>query len=128
MAKVQSRLKATAKTVQLVSISVNPSVDTPEVLKNYGKQYGADSRLWSFLTGDYDKIRKLVVDQLKTPIEEADPEAGIDMTHSESFILVDQAGQIRGFRPARNDADINMIVRDLAILVNSFPDKAPPAS
>lgn len=35
--------------VRLVSISVYPEYDTPEVLKNYASQYDADTEKWLFL-------------------------------------------------------------------------------
>ena len=48
--------------VMLVSISVDPTADTPEVLRDYAQRIGADSSRWWFLTGDeaatYDLIRK----------------------------------------------------------------------
>ncbi len=42
--------------VHLVSISFDPTFDTPAVLKQYAGMRGADSGTWSFLTGDRDEI------------------------------------------------------------------------
>src|SRR4051812_45634429 len=51
MANLQQSLIKKNTGVQLVSISVDPNNDTPEVLTDYAKHYGADTRTWSFLTG-----------------------------------------------------------------------------
>src|SRR5574337_100997 len=50
MAELQSRMKDENLDVQLVSFSVDPDYDTPEVLKEYGERYQADFGNWSFLT------------------------------------------------------------------------------
>jgi protein SCO1/2 len=38
--------------VFLVSITTDPEVDKPQVLKSYTKRYGADTKNWAFLTGN----------------------------------------------------------------------------
>lgn len=46
----------------LVSITVDPERDTPEVLARYAEQFGADPAAWHFLTGDLTTVRQAVVD------------------------------------------------------------------
>jgi len=43
------------KDVSLISISVDPEDDTPEVLKRYGEKYGAGPG-WTFLTGKKENV------------------------------------------------------------------------
>jgi cytochrome oxidase Cu insertion factor (SCO1/SenC/PrrC family) len=45
--------------VRLVSISVDPEHDTPEVLRDYAQRFGADPARWLFLTGDKAHIHRL---------------------------------------------------------------------
>jgi protein SCO1/2 len=40
----------------LISVTVDPDYDTPAVLAEYAKRWGADPRGWRFLTGDVSKI------------------------------------------------------------------------
>ena len=40
--------------IRMVTITVNPDYDTPEVLTEYGKRYNADFTKWHFLTGVYE--------------------------------------------------------------------------
>jgi len=42
--------------VHLVTVSFDPATDTPPVLKAHAKTLGADSKRWTFLTGDRDDV------------------------------------------------------------------------
>lgn len=55
LAEAQSRLQNSAHPPQVVSISIDPTYDTPERLKAYAENYQAGSR-WHFLTGNTDSI------------------------------------------------------------------------
>ncbi|WP_190274828.1 SCO family protein [Leptothrix cholodnii] len=46
--------------LRFVSISVEPEVDTPEVLHAYARTHGADLRGWSFLTGRAGAVQAAV--------------------------------------------------------------------
>jgi len=46
--------------VVLLSITVDPDYDTPPVLAEYGKRWGADPEVWRFLTGDVSRIAPLL--------------------------------------------------------------------
>jgi protein SCO1/2 len=43
--------------VRLLSVSIDPRFDTPEVLAGHARRAGADPRIWQFMTGDPDAIR-----------------------------------------------------------------------
>ncbi len=58
MAGLQDGLKAEAD-LRLVSITVDPEVDTPEVLSEYASRFGADRERWFFLTGEQRAIYAL---------------------------------------------------------------------
>jgi protein SCO1/2 len=45
--------------VRLVSITVDPAHDTPEVLARYADKLGAHRQRWLFLTGEKDQIYRL---------------------------------------------------------------------
>ncbi len=85
--------------IRLVSISVDPGYDTPEVLGAYGTEMGVDPLRWTLLTGDPDDVRRLVVDGFKTPMVPGAPEdpQPIDIAHTGKLVLVDGAGRIRGY-------------------------------
>ena len=46
--------------IQFISISLDPEVDRPEVLENYGAVRGVDFSNWSFLTGPTEQVAEVV--------------------------------------------------------------------
>ena len=61
MATLQRRLGADfGPRVRFISVTVEPEVDTPEVLMAYAQRFGADPAGWSFLTGTGAEIGDVV--------------------------------------------------------------------
>jgi protein SCO1 len=59
-AGLQSRLGAEfPDRFQLISVSIDPKFDTPEVLKSYSGVWSKDEKTWSFLTGTPDEIENV---------------------------------------------------------------------
>lgn len=86
--------------IRLVSISVDPEHDTPEVLRRYAQEFHADPSRWTLLTGDPAEVRALVVDGFKTPMDPAFAPAGsepMDIAHTGKLVLVDGGGRVRGY-------------------------------
>jgi len=59
MARLQDAFTAEPD-VRLVSITVDPAYDTPEVLTRYAQSFAAQPQRWLFLTGDKATIYRLV--------------------------------------------------------------------
>jgi protein SCO1/2 len=56
-ADLQERLsKEFANKYQLLSVTMDPNFDRPEVLKDYAARYDANEKDWSFATGDSEQI------------------------------------------------------------------------
>ena len=51
MRELQSRAKQVADAAHLVSFTVDPTYDTPEVLSEYARNNRVSGKMWSFLTG-----------------------------------------------------------------------------
>lgn len=81
----------TPKSVKLVSFTVDPVRDTPEVLAQYAKHFQAESSRWSFLTGTQDTLNFLAHDVFKLG------SVGAGLDHSTRFVLIDKKGRIRGY-------------------------------
>ena len=97
--------------VRLVSISVYPEFDTPEVLKNYASQYDADTEKWLFLTGKEDAVKDVIRDGFKI----GDYEDII--FHSEKFALVDKKGIIRAYYNGMKSEDMKQLKKDINALL-----------
>ena len=107
--------------VRLVSLSVDPTHDTPEVLMDYARSYQADPEQWKFLTGPREALWTLSRDGFKLPVADS-PDAQDLITHSPRFILVDAEGQVRGFYDSQKDRDIRQLAIDLRYLLQATPD------
>jgi protein SCO1/2 len=80
----------------LVSISVDPEYDTPDVLTEYAALWNADTSNWHFLTGPPESVLLTIREGFKVTASREG--SGTDMPnilHSTNFLLVDQNGWIR---------------------------------
>ncbi|MCF3944863.1 SCO family protein [Oceanobacillus alkalisoli] len=98
--------------VHLVSFTVDPENDTPEVLKNYAESYDADLSKWSFLTGyDFETIKELSVGSFRSELEE---NPGTDqITHGVRFFLVSPDGEVIKNYYGIDMKEVETIVDDL---------------
>lgn len=105
--------------IRLVSVSVDPTHDRPEVLAEYGRRYGADFARWTFLTGTPDQVRA-VLDALQLAADGVgDPEDPIGaISHSERMLLIDADGRVRGFYRS-DDEGMRRLRRDAARLARA---------
>lgn len=108
MAEVQ---KGTPSSVRLLSFTVDPAYDKPEVLKAYAETHHADPRRWTFLTGDRELLKKTIVDDMK--IHVSDETADLMMlAHGGHFVLVDGNGHIRGYYNSEDEDAVPKLVHD----------------
>ncbi len=120
MSKLQKHLRYMRDAMHLISFSVDPENDTPEVLYEYATKHKANHIRWRFLTGDLEAVKTAVVKGFKLPMEKDDPEEGVDdalmtITHGTRFVLVDQHLQIRGYYDA-DPQGIQQLLKDIAYL------------
>ena len=100
--------------VRIVSISVYPEYDTPEVLKKYASQYDANTNRWHFLTGPEENVQNVI----KNGFKMGDYEDII--FHSEKFALVDQKGRLRGYYSGMETEDVIRLKKDINKLLNEI--------
>lgn len=105
MATLQSEF-ASESNFHLISISVDPERDTPDVLLEYAKRYQA-TKSWTFLTGKNDEIQNLLVKGLKIGSGEE------PIYHSTRFVLVDGVMRIRGYYDGTEAKDIKRLKGDI---------------
>jgi protein SCO1/2 len=109
------------KDLRVVSITVDPKRDTPEVLSEYAKRFSADPGRWLFLTGEKEDIYKFAQEGFhlgaaELPYEKR-PESGATHTHSPRFVLIDREAQIRGYYVSTDGEAMKRLRRDLEILL-----------
>ena len=112
----ESQADPALASVRFVSISVDPDFDRPEVLREYASRHRADPARWSFLTGTRDSVRSLVRQGFKLPVEDQDV-PDMPILHSQSFVVVDREGRVRGVHDALSQEGRAEVRSDLAAVV-----------
>lgn len=130
MRQLQERLRQEnllGSQVQLLSFSVDPARDTPEVLRAYAGRNGADPTAWRFLTGSEEQLIPLIVEGFYLGVNVMPPQAATrnvegahasyEVMHSGRFVLIDRDWRIRAYydgqeiEPERVLGDIRQVLR-----------------
>lgn len=106
--------------VRSVSITVDPTRDTPTVLHQYAKNVGADPNRWHFLTGESASIEQLAKEGfLLSYAEGVGPKEPI--AHSVRLVLVDRQGTIRGYYDGTDPKAVQQLLKDAKALWQNRP-------
>jgi protein SCO1/2 len=97
--------------LRIVSITVDPERDSPEVMKAYGQRYGAIDGRWYFLTGPTEVLNRLASKDFS--LFDVDG----SLQHSTRFALIDREGRIRGFYSTGENGSYARIPEDVRRLV-----------
>ena len=133
--QVQDDLKAAglSSQVQLVTFTVDPDRDTPDVLKRFSDAFGVDRTNWVFLTGTSEQIQVMIktlgiyVERVyyiqNTPFPESSlqqlpTDAFYLVNHSDILYLVDRQGRVRALPPGSR-TDINDAINLVRQLVEN---------
>ena len=118
MSELQTPLEKTD--VHLVSFSVDPAKDTPQVLRGYAEKLQAEPGRWDFLTGPQSTIYNLSRNGFKLAVSDGSEDNGIPV-HSTRMILVDRHGVIRGYYDAAEVDAVTKLVADTTHLLREQP-------
>lgn len=121
MKRLQDGLADANFPLQLVSISIDPEIDTPDVLTSYANQFGAEEEPWWFLTGEPETIYNVarygfVLGFVENPEEEREKIGRY--AHSTKIALVDKQGFVRSYYENDSETLIQDIIRDAKRLEN----------
>lgn len=97
----------------ILSHTLDPEHDTPELLKDYAAKIGVDDdETWNFLSGNQEKIFEIgQTSYLTTAMSDKNEPGGI--LHSGAFVLVDQQGRIRGVYDGTKEEQVNRLMKDI---------------
>ena len=124
---VQKRIRGLGTKAAIVTFTVDPEVDTPDVLFKYARKRHSNPFIWNYLTGSRADLEKIVVDGFKVPMGgkekiekqvEAEKVTLFDIAHTEKLVLVDDKGQIRGYYGTER-VEMDRMMIDLGLLVNN---------
>jgi protein SCO1/2/putative membrane protein len=123
MAEIQ-RLTAGHDDVKLVSFTVDPASDTPAVLSEWARKYGADPERWWFLTGEQAAVHGLIGRSFlaRDPaLRGAMPGEFADADH---LAVVDREGRVRAYFDGMRD-DAPASVAAMLERLRAEPPKTP---
>lgn len=102
--------------IRLVSFTVNPETDTPEVLKNYAENRSINTDQWQLATGEKKMLYRFARKGLF--IEATDGDGGDhDFIHSEKLVLIDTNNRIRGYYDGTESSEIKLLINDIQRLL-----------
>ena len=99
-------------TVQILSFTVDPEYDQPDILKKYADKFNAKENKW-FLATTNSKIDVFNIGfyGFKVPSDTVDK-----FLHSEKILLVDKQKHIRGFYNGTNKKEVDRLITEIDIL------------
>lgn len=106
--------------IKLLSHSVTPDIDTPEVLKKYAQDKGVIDSKWNLATGSKKEIYQLARKSycvVQDGYEDGDGGGGeYDMIHTENLVLIDKKKRIRGYYDGTNPKEVKQLLKDIQTL------------
>lgn len=115
--KVQVLQASLPEGAVLVSVTVDPERDTPEVLAAYASRYQRVEGRWLLATGETRQITELAQRGFYLGGGEA-------LFHSTRLALVDQQARLRGFYESTSEAEMTRLLRDVSLLVADSPPES----
>lgn len=122
MAELNKMIGRAGKGVELVSFSVDPEFDRPDVLAGYADKLGANPERWKFLTGSKEDIEAVVVKGLLQPLAK-EPDGS--PAHSTRIVLVDGEGRLRGYVDGKDPEAVQKLLMDIGDLLREDSGKKP---
>lgn len=109
----QSDLKGKAR---IIGMSIDGERDTPEDVAEYFDRMSLTDGVTHLLTGPQEDVWQIANAGFKLAVERnTDPNltAGMEFNHTGRFVLVDEAGHIRGYYDNEDPAQLQQLLEDL---------------
>ena len=113
---------ANNSSVMIVSHTVEPEIDSTEILRLYAKLHGVTNHQWLFVTGE----KKQLYDMARTGYllnNETGNGDENDFIHTQNFALVDKERHLRGFNDGTDTADVSRLITDMTLLLEEYEYK-----
>jgi len=99
----------------IISHTIDPTNDTPQILKEYAESTGISFNRWQFLTATEAQTKA----QAKQYMTNFKPnEDGTDFYHSSYVALVDKNRMIRGFYDVLKPKEVELLKEDAKLLLD----------
>ena len=103
----------------ILSHSVMPEMDDANRLAHYALRNGIDGRRWMLLSGDRAELTRLARDAYFVELADTTGNTSGRLRHTETLVLVDEAGHIRGVYDGSLAYDVSQLIADIRQLRHS---------
>ncbi len=109
--------------LQFVAVTMDPTHDTPEVLKKFADVYGISTPLYHLVTGEKEKVEATL--DFMGIARERDKETGI-ISHSNQFVLIDRNGKV-AYRLGLGERQQKWLTSAMSVLLQENITRKNPA-
>lgn len=102
--------------VMILSHSVTPENDSVSTLATYAREHRIEGKQWRLLTGEHEAIRQIARRSYFVELGDTTGFVAGTMFHTETIVLVDTAGHIRGMYDGSLAFDTARLIDDIAVL------------
>ena len=107
--------------VRFVSITCDPTNDTPDVLKQYAARFDANFKRWTFLTGEEKIVQKIGMETFVIPVA--------SRTHSDLAVTFDRQSRIRGYFHLSDNGEVEKLRKRLVtVLAEKDGEQSSPTT
>jgi len=114
MQRVQNEFK-NYDSILFISFSVDPLRDSVPALAAYAKKALANSKRWSFIRGDQQKMYALQKNGYLLSVKDSD-----NFLLSSKLVLVDKSKHIRGIYTGTSITDVNRLIDGIHVLIDEY--------
>ncbi|CAM3145111.1 SCO family protein [Filibacter tadaridae] len=112
IASLQKRFIEKGIPVEFISFSVDPTVDSPAVLKTYIQRFTDDETNWHLLTGyKQQEIEKFAREQFQTIVQK--PNSSTQVLHGTNFYLVNKQGVLVNEYNFVDSSYVDTLIKDI---------------
>jgi len=105
--------------VGILSHTIDPSHDTPQVLAKYAEDLGVTGKKWQFVTGEKSAIYGIAQKGYFIAANE-DGAAPGGFIHSGAFTLVDREKRVRGVYDGTDEKSVKRLIEDIKTLRKEY--------
>jgi protein SCO1 len=99
--------------VMILSHTIAPESDSLEVLARYSRENHIDASRWLLLTGARSEIERLARQSYFVELSDSGGKTNGRLLHTETFVLIDRRGHIRGVYDGSLAYDVTRLIEDI---------------
>jgi protein SCO1/2 len=106
---------ANNSSVMILSHTVEPEIDSIEILMQYAKLHNVTNHQWLFVTGEKKQLYDMARTSYLLNNETGNGDEN-DFIHTQNFALVDKERHLRGFYDGTDTTDVSRLITDNYII------------